>query len=151
MLRNTILASVVVLLAVSCSTTAPAPVPAAENLPDFRTGYVELYRFNGQFVGNVNADGKPVLAWVRGTEAGYTPDKLPILGITFSGSPDKDGISITAVALANEGNATKEEDLKKVAVGTYHIGPGQSAWVQDLSKFGMPPMLLRGVVATGRQ
>lgn len=148
MLRNTFLASVVVLFAASCSTSTPAPAAAQQG---FRTGYVELYRFNGQFVGNVSGDGKPVVAWVRGQEAGYTEDKLPILGVTYSGSADKDGISITVAALANAGNATKAEELKEVSVGTYHLGPGQSTWIEDLKKFGMPPMLLRGVVAAAQQ
>ncbi len=150
MLRNVILAGVFASL-VACSTNAPRPRPEAAANPRFRNGHVELYRFNGQSAGTVNSDGKPVVVWVRGKEAGYTEDKLPILGVTYSGSPDKDGISITVFVLANEGSATKEEELKKVAVGTYRIGPGQSALVEGLSKFGMPPMVLRGVAAAAQQ
>jgi hypothetical protein len=136
-----------VLLAVACSTATPPPATAPASAASFRTARVELYRFNGQFVANVGDDAKPVMAWVRGNEAGYTEDKKPIVAVAYTGSRVDNGISIEVSALANPGNATKEEELTRVPVGTYRIAPGQSQWIQELSKFGMPPMLLRSVVA----
>lgn len=137
MTRNAFLA-VVLLLAVSCATqTATAP-----SQPRFQTARVDLTRFNGQFIASVNSDGQPVTAGVRGTEAGYTEDKKPIVGVTYTGTPDDDAISVTVAALTEDGTA--------VPVGTYRVGPGQAVSV-DLSRFGMPPMGLRGVIRTTEQ
>lgn len=137
MTRNAVLASAL-LLAAACSTTTPPP----QDQPRFQTVRVDLSRFNGRSAGTVNADGQPVTAWVRGNEAGYTEDKKPIVGVTFSGAPDDDGVSVTVAALVNDGTT--------IPVGTYRVGPGQAVSV-DLSRFGMPPMGLRGVVRTAEQ
>ena len=149
MTRNAFLASVL-LLAISCSTAAPQPATMAAVQPSFQTERVDLSRFNGKFVAFVNPDGQPVTAWVRGNEAGLTEDKKPIVGVTYSGVPDQDNISVTVVALANDGNAKTESELTRIPVATYRVGPGQSVSV-DLSRFGMPPMVLRGVVKTTPQ
>jgi hypothetical protein len=149
MTRNAILASAL-LLAVSCSTTTPKPATTAAAQPSYQTTRVDLSRFNGKFVGSVNPDGQPVTAWVRGSEAGLTEDKKPVVGVVYSGAPDQDNVSVTVAVLANDGNAKTEAELTKIPVATYRVGPGQSITV-DLSRFGMPPMYLRGNVKTTQQ
>lgn len=150
MTRNAFLLASVLLLAVSCSTATPQAATTVAAQPTFQTARVDLSRFNGQFVGSVNPDGQPVTAWVRGNEAGFTEDKKPIVGVTYSGAPDQGGVSVTVVVLANDGNAKTEAELTRIPVGTYRIAPGQSIGV-DLSRFGMPPMNLRGIVRTTQQ
>jgi len=148
MTRNAFLVSVL-LFAISCSATAPQPATTAGQL-SYQTARVDLSRFNGKVVGSVNPDGQPVIAWVRGNEAGFTEDKKPIVGVTYSGAPAQDGISVTVVVLANDGNAKTEAELTRIPAGTYRVGPGQSISV-DLSRFGMPPMILRGIASTTQQ
>jgi len=141
MTRSAILASVLV-LAVSCSTTTPQPAATAAPQPSYQMARADLSRFNGKIVGSVKPDGQPVTAWVSGSEAGYTEDKKPIVGVAYSGAPDQDSLSVTVVALADDGT--------RIPVGTFRVGPGESISV-DLSRFGMPPMSLRGVVKTTPQ
>ncbi len=134
-----------IVLLLACST---APQTAPPQQPTAYTGKVEVYRFSGQFVGSLEPGGQSVTVWVRGTEAGYTEDRKPILAVKFTASRENDAARVAVFALANEDNATKEEDLRPVEVATYRVGPGQSVPVEGLSRFGMPPMLLRGTVAT---
>ena len=123
-----------VALLAACATTAPQPAQAPQPAPTYQTERVDVSRFNGQFVGTVRTDGQPVTEWLR--------NNSEIAGVRYSGTRENNDISVTVETVAKDGQTTP--------LATYRVQPGQMVSV-DLSKFGLPPMTLRGSVRATEQ